>query len=377
MKIELILEHVKALGIDSFVGVPDSTLKELCNYLNYENPKDLYHYVPANEGAAVGMAAGIYLATGRPACVYMQNSGIGNAVNPIISLLHREVYDIPTLFLVGWRGEPGIKDEPQHVYQGKVTEELFELMGIDSAVITSETTVEQLAAVFKEAEDALRANRQFAIVVSMGSFEARKATLRDNGNSFRREGAIDLVLRSLEETDIVISTTGKISREVYECGKVLKTPRGQSFLTVGSMGHASMIALGIALNKPDKTICCIDGDGAALMHLGSMPFIGAQHPKNFIHVVLNNSSHESVGGMPTCAPKSCFAAYAKAAGYDAVCTVSTEAELERVLAQVKGTEQLTLIEVAVSLESRSDLGRPKEKPIENKNMFMAHLTKEK
>ncbi|RXI39590.1 phosphonopyruvate decarboxylase [Clostridium tetani] len=372
MKIETIIKEMQKLGIGSIVGVPDSTLKEFCDYMNYENPRNLKHYVPANEGAAVGLAAGIYLGTGKPACIYMQNSGIGNAANPIISLLNKEVYDIPALFMVGWRGEPGVYDEPQHKFQGMITKELFELLNIKNEVISSNTTDEQLKTIFEVARNELNNSKQFAIIVKKGTFEKRGNKAHKNSYEILREDAIKEILKQIEVTDMIVSTTGKISREVYEESDIILGGHKQNFLTVGSMGHSSMIALGLAKEHENRRIYCIDGDGAVLMHMGSLAFIAKQNPKNLIHIVLNNDAHESVGGMPTCAVDVNIGNIARACGYLKVYHVYSLNELTTVLKKAKAINELCLIEVKVSLESRNDLGRPKESARENKENFMKY-----
>lgn len=372
MKVENIINKIQSIGINSIIGVPDSTLKEFCDYINYENPNDLKHYVPANEGAAVGLAAGIYLGSGKPACVYMQNSGIGNAVNPIASLLNQEVYDIPALFLVGWRGEPGVHDEPQHKFQGIITRELFEVLNIKNSVIDGTTTDEDLNTIFNEAEKALKNNKQYAIIVKKGTFEKRKESVHKNSYELVRENAIKEILSSIQKDDMIISTTGKISREVYEQSDIILGGHEQNFLTVGSMGHASMIALGLAKENEDKKVYCIDGDGAVLMHMGALPFIAHENPRNLVHIVLNNDAHESVGGMPTGAVGVDIGDIAKSAGYKNVFKASNLEELKCALKSSKSVKELSLIEVKVSLDSRADLGRPKESARENKENFMKY-----
>lgn len=375
MKVETIINKIQSLEINSIVGVPDSTLKEFCDYINYENPNDLKHYVPVNEGAAVGLAAGIYLGSRKPVCIYMQNSGIGNAVNPIASLLNEEVYDIPALFLVGWRGEPGVHDEPQHKFQGIITRELFDVLHIKNRVIDGKTTDEELNLIFNEAEELLKNNKQFAIIVKKGTFEKRKSSIHKNSYELVREDAIKEILSEVDKDDMIVSTTGKISREVYEQSDIIFGEHKQSFLTVGSMGHASMIALGLAEENKNKKVYCIDGDGAVLMHMGSLAFIANKNPKNLIHIILNNDAHESVGKMPTGAVGADIADIAKSSGYPNVYKAHNIEELKKNLNQAKNSNELSIIEVKVSLDSRADLGRPKESARENKENFMKyHLT---
>ena len=372
MKAEQFVEQLKNVGIESLIGVPDSTLKQFCDYINTDGKNELKHYVPANEGAAVGMAVGTFLATGKPACVYMQNSGIGNIVNPVTSIANEEVYDIPMLFVTGWRGEPGKKDEPQHKFMGKITESIFDVMNIEYAVIGGETTMEELEGIFFRVKNVLDSNKQFAIIVKKDTFDTRAGGDYSNQYTLVREDAIAEIIKNLDRKDVVISTTGKISREVYEQSDIILGSHEQDFLTVGGMGHASMIACGYALNQPQKRVYCIDGDGAVLMHMGSLAFCAKENPKNLVHICINNEAHESVGGMPTGAKGVSYAPVAKSCGYNKVYRVETLEELKKCLLNVKNDEELTFIEVMVAVGSRDDLGRPKESAVENKNNFMTY-----
>ena len=370
MRVEKFIEEVEALGIKTFAGVPDSALQPLCNYLNGD-AHVFKHYVPSNEGAAVGLAIGSYLSTGRPACVYMQNSGIGNAVNPLTSLAHKEVYDIPTLFVIGWRGEPQKKDEPQHRFMGKITREILDVMQVENGVITAETTEEEAHCIFRTAEKALKENRQFAIVVTKEALKTEMKNVYHNMHEMNREDAIAEIIKSVSETDILVSTTGKISREVYEQCDKIKGHHKQAFLTVGGMGHAGMIALGIA-NESDKRVYCIEGDGAILMHMGELAFIAKQNPKNYIHICLNNDAHESVGGMPTGARGTDFYKVAKECGYCYSKCISNMQSLKEELRTIRTVEGPVFLEVKIALGARTDLGRPKESAVENKTNFMEY-----
>ena len=372
MKADKLLQALEQRGIHTVIGVPDSTLKQFCDGLqNYKG--NINHYVPVNEGAAVGLAVGSYLADRKPACVYMQNSGIGNAVNPIASLANRDVYGIPMLFLVGWRGEPGVKDEPQHVFQGKITCKLFEVLTIPYEVIDKDTTWEQMESILTEAFETLSRGEQFAIIVRKGTFEKDVPYTWENGNTLNREEALATILKEGGHEAILVSTTGKISRELYEQSDALYGTHENIFMTVGGMGHASMIALGIAKKRPEEKIICIDGDGAALMHMGALAFISSQSPENFVHIIINNQSHESVGAMPTGCQKVNFSELAKNVGYPWTIRVSTLEELTKVLHNIDEQKGPILVEVLVSLDSRADLGRPKESARENKEAFMKKL----
>lgn len=374
MKADKLLQALEQRGIHTIIGVPDSTLKQFCDGLqNYKG--NINHYVPVNEGTAVGLAVGSYLADGKPACVYMQNSGIGNAVNPIASLANRDVYGIPMLFLVGWRGEPGVKDEPQHVFQGKITCKLFEVLSIPYGVIDKDTTWEQMESILTEAFETLSGGEQFAIIVRKGTFEKDVPYTWENGNTLNREEALATILKEGGHEAVLVSTTGKISRELYEQSDALYGTHENIFMTVGGMGHASMIALGIAKKRPEEKIICIDGDGAALMHMGALAFISSQSPENFVHIIINNQSHESVGAMPTGCQKVNFSELAKNVGYSWTIRVSTLEELTKVLHNIDEQKGPILVEVLVSLDSRADLGRPKESARENKEAFMEYILK--
>lgn len=378
MKATWLIEELIRRGIGHFAGVPDSTLSQFCKCL--EQKYAAIHEVPANEGAAVALAAGHYLAEQTISAVYMQNSGIGNAVNPICSLIHEKVYRIPVLFLVGWRGEPGIKDEPQHVFQGEVTIPLLNQLGIPYQVMGKETSQDDMMHILDEAWTALSQRKPYAIVVKKGSFEKESLEMKSSQWDIRfgtevpyrmkREDAIGLFVSQLRPEDAVISTTGKISRELYEQLDQQKGSHSQAFLTVGSMGHASMIAYAFAKSRPDKTVYCLDGDGAALMHLGAMAFIGENHPKNFIHIVLNNRAHESVGGMATGAVHAKWKETAQSLGYFHAYSVKNAAELGLVLEECRELSGPVFVEVKVSLGAREDLGRPKESAQENGDQFM-------
>ena len=372
MKAYGLLEKLEKMGIQTITGVPDSTLKQFCDGVQTYRGK-LQHYVTANEGAAVGLAIGAYLATARPACVYMQNSGIGNAVNPLASLANRDVYGIPMLLIVGWRGEPGVKDEPQHVFQGKITCELFDTLSVPYRVIDQNTSDEEMDEILAEAEKTLKQGDQFAVIVKKGTFEKAEPFEWENGNAMIREEALSHVLKGVSRDTVIVSTTGKISRELYEQSEKLYGNHDNIFMTVGGMGHASMIALGIAKNRQDKKILCIDGDGAALMHMGALPFIAAQAPENFYHIVINNQAHESVGAMPTGCQQTDFSKLAKAAGYRSADRLETLEDIDRIGQWMAEQTGPILWEIPVALSSRADLGRPKESARENKEGFMEFI----
>lgn len=364
---------VKITGVDFFVGVPDSQLKGLCDYL-----MDVYgidpghHLIAANEGSAVGIAAGYHLATGKVPLVYMQNSGEGNIINPVASLLHEKVYAIPCIFVIGWRGEPGVHDEPQHIFQGEITLKLLADMGIVYAVIDRDTSGEMLCEVMEGFRCLLRQGKSVAFVVRKGALTCDKRVTYQNDYAMRREEIIRRIIK-VSDSDPVVSTTGKTSRELFELREETGQGHSHDFLTVGSMGHSSSIALGVALNRPGKKVWCVDGDGAALMHMGALAVIGQSAPENLVHVVINNGAHESVGGMPTVARGVDMGKIAEGCGYRHVFCVAEEGELERVLKMAKERAGLTFIEVRTAVGAREDLGRPTTAPAENKEAFMTWL----
>lgn len=359
-------------GIDFFSGVPDSHLQSfnnaIINRFQFDSGK---HIVAVNEGNAVALAAGYYLSTGRYPCIYLQNSGIGNIINPVVSLLNDKVYAIPSVFVIGWRGEPGVKDEPQHIFQGQITLQLLECLDIKTFIVDPSSTIEDLENILDNNIELLHKGKQIAFLIKKNIFDKVKIDFK-NDFSLIREKVIEMIVNKAKD-DIIVSTTGKISREVFEIREKNNMDHNKDFLTVGSMGHSSSIALSIALNKKDKTVWCIDGDGAALMHLGSMTLIANKRPSNFIHVLINNASHESVGGVPTICSDLELYKLAKDIGYKESYLVNTYEELNDVLNTIENISSPIFIEIRVSIYSRDDLGRPTISPIENKNNFMKYV----
>ena len=365
-------DELKNHHIDFYTGVPDSLLKNLCAYIT-DNLPDKQHIIAANEGGAVGLAAGYHLATGKIPVVYMQNSGLGNTVNPLMSLTDKLVYNIPVLLVIGWRGEPGVKDEPQHRKQGLVTLPLLETMGIKHEVLTDDES--QLVRQIERAVAHMQVTREaYALVVKKGTFDSYKLkSSTDSSFSLSREQAIDLVADRVSDRDVIVSTTGMISRDLFEYRTAMNHGHHQDFLTVGSMGHASQIALGIAINKPERKVYCFDGDGATIMHAGNMAIIGSVCPSNFYHIVFNNGAHDSVGGQPTVGHQVDIPSVARAFGYKTVMTVDNEPDLIRQLDSLTQKEAPRLLEIKVKKGARADLGRPTTTPIENKEALMGFL----
>jgi len=369
---KIFIESLAAKGVDFFAGVPDSLLKNVCAFIS-DTLDDRHNIIAANEGAAVGLAAGHYLATGHIPCVYMQNSGEGNAINPLASLTDKEVYGIPVLLVIGWRGEPGVHDEPQHVKQGKITLPLLDAMGIRHEILSQDET-EFRSQLYGAVRHMSETGEAFAFIVRKNTFEPYTLQRHEvNEYPLSREEAIQKVAASLSAKDVIVSTTGMISRELFE----YRTAQGQGherdFLTVGSMGHASQIALGIALEKTDRRVWCFDGDGAALMHLGSVAIIADKAPENFVHVIFNNGAHDSVGGQPTVGLKVNLAGIAKAAGYKDAVSVTTADDLGSALKVLKTMRGPVLLEVRVHRGNRKDLGRPTTTPIQNRDALMEFM----
>lgn len=360
-----------------YTGVPDSQLKPLCSYIMNEYGISDKHIIAANEGNAVGIAAGYYLATGKTPIVYLQNSGIGNIVNPVTSLLNDKVYGIPCIFIIGWRGEPGVHDEPQHIFQGEITLKLLEDLDVASFIINKQTTEADVKCQMEEVfSPILASGKSVAFIVKKDALDFDGKIEYKNTNSMLREKIIERIV-SVAGKDTIVSTTGKASRELFEIREARQQGHEYDFLTVGSMGHSSSIALGIAINKPERRVWCIDGDGAVLMHMGAMAVIGANKPKNMIHIVINNSAHESVGGMPTVASAIDLKKIAEGCGYPFCKTVNDYDELEATLEEVKNANTLAFIEAKAAIGARADLGRPTTSPAENKNAFMHNIQKDK
>lgn len=369
---KLMFEALKSSGIELFAGVPDSLLKNFCAYVD-DNASHGEHIITANEGNAVALAAGYHMTTGKIAAVYMQNSGLGNTINPLTSITDAQVYKIPVLLIIGWRGEPGIKDEPQHVKQGDITQAQLDLLDIPYFVVDETSDVNELVNMATKSLN--EKNSPVALLVRKGAFSGYKSRRKPTSEStLKREDALNALLE-LSGESLVVSTTGKTSREVFE----LRVKRGEvqrDFLTVGGMGHTSSIALGAALGNPGKKVICIDGDGSALMHLGALPIIGDVKPKNMIHVLLNNEAHESVGGQPTVGGRFDFKAVAKASGYNAYDVASTVAEVREAWHRLDSIDGPVMLEVKITTGSRDDLGRPTTTAEENKLAFMTYASKE-
>ena len=367
-----VIDFVKTLNSDFYTGVPDSQLKPFINYLMNTYGISNNHIITANEGNAVALASGYHLATSKIPVVYMQNSGEGNIINPVASLTNEKVYNIPMIFVIGYRGEPGVHDEPQHIYQGEVTIKLLDDMKISSYIISEETTKEELEEKMKEFNELLSKGNSVAFVIRKNALKYDEEVVYENDNKMLREEIIKHIV-NVSKTDPIISTTGKASRELFEIREQNNMPHKYDFLTVGSMGHTSSIALGVALFKPNNKIWCIDGDGSLLMHMGSLAVIGSIKPNNLVHILINNSAHETVGGMPTVMNTVDVEMLAKAVGYNNIYSVDNLEDLDKTLEIVKNKNELSFIEIKSKIGSRKDLGRPTIKAIDNKINFMNYL----
>lgn len=361
---EEFVNYLLKLNITFFTGVPDSLLKDFCAYLSDNFPQN--HITADNEGGAVAIAIGKYLSTKEPALVYMQNSGIGNALNPLISLADKDIYGIPTLLLIGWRGRPGTDDEPQHIKQGKITLDLLETAGIKTFILPFEehkikdTILQAYNWTKKESNPA-------ALIAPTGIFTNYSAQKqkKDSELTLSREESLEEIISNLNPTDLIVSTTGMISREIYEIRERNKQNHSNDFLCVGGMGHASLIAFGIALNKPQNRIFAIEGDGAVIMHMGHMGIIGSRQVKNLIHIVLNNGAHDSVGGQSTIGLTANFTKTAKNLGYKTAVSIESKEELKRILCDLKNMPTPIFLEIKVKKGARNNLGRP------SRNMWQA------
>lgn len=372
VSVEKVYDTLISEGVDFFTGVPDSLLKNICAYITDHATKQK-HIIAANEGNAVGIAAGYYMASDKIPLVYMQNSGLGNTVNPLLSLADKQVYSIPMLLMIGWRGEPGTKDEPQHIAQGAFTLDLLDAMRIPYVILDFDEHIalQQLHDIVKSASTR---STPHAIVIrkdTFGKYKLQKKNL--NAYPLSREEALKVLIDHLEDEDIVVSTTGKLSRELFEYREERGQGHERDFLTVGSMGHSSSIALGISIEKPDRKVYCLDGDGAFIMHMGAISNIGYFSPKNYYHIVFNNGAHESVGGQPTLGFQLNIPAIAKASGYTGALTATNEAEIKQAMKELSMIDGVTLLEIKVRIDSRENLGRPTTTTIENKDNFMDFL----
>lgn len=361
----------KVAGVEFFCGVPDSLLKDICQYISANIPKE-NHLITANEGSAIAVATGYHLASGKYPLVYLQNSGLGNIVNPLMSLTTPKVYSIPMLLLIGWRGEPGKRDEPQHHVQGEATPGLLASLGIPFQTLPDYPEGAEKA--IKSATHYMKTvGGPYCLLVKRQTFLPYSSkTSKKPYAELSRERALKVVCDELKSRDITVSTTGMLSRELFELRAQAEQGHERDFLTVGSMGHASAIALGLSLAKPRRHVVCLDGDGASIMHMGTMASIGQNARANFKHILFNNGVHDSVGGQPTDASQEgfSFSKIADGCGYKKTLEASTEKEIRGAVKQLRKMEGPVFLEVKCNSGHRKDLGRPTRSPQENKKDFM-------
>lgn len=361
-------------NIEFFSGVPDSMFKSFCAYVADNSAAD-HHIIAANEGNALSLGIGYHLATNRIPLIYMQNSGFGNILNPLLSLADPDVYSIPMLLMIGWRGEPNVPDEPQHKKQGRVTIKLLETLEIPYQILSADFTHEQAKVVVQEAINISETrNQPYVLLVRKNSFDSYESKEERQAKfPLLREQAIKLIVEELENEDIVVATTGVASRELFEYRESLGQGHEKDFLTVGGMGHANQVALGIAMQKPDRRVFCFDGDGAMLMHMGSLAVNGKSGCDNFKHIIINNGAHDSVGGQPTVGHNIDIKAIAQAVGYKNVFQGNTKSAIKKALGKIKKNDGMSFLEIRVKKGFRSDLGRPSTTPLENKKALMSFI----
>jgi len=361
LEVNKFIEQLKNIGVDSFFGVPDSLMSDLSKYLEFENDEEIKHVITQNEGSAIGMAIGNFLSTKKPSAVYLQNSGLGNIVNPLVSLASEKVFSIPVLLIIGWRGEPDNKDEPQHDFQGEITLEQLKLLKIDYIILDTNDDIN-----FQEVKTTLDNNKSIALIIKKNYFKKDKRQFDNNDNELSRVEVIKFLLEKYDKDTIFVSTTGKTSRELYELNKIYNR---KTFYCIGGMGHASSVAAGIAINNPSSKVVCLDGDGSSLMHMGFLPIIGSLNFKNFHHYVLNNYSHESVGGQPTVGSEIRFDEISSGSNYDQYYKCENINDLKQIFDQKKFFNCTSFIEVLINTQSDPNLPRPDKKPIEYLDFF--------
>ena len=365
---------LKDSGVTFYTGIPDSLLKSFCYYID-DNVSSENHIIAANEGGALAIAMGYHLATKGVPLIYLQNSGFGNLINPLLSLADPEVYSTPGVLLIGWRGEPGLSDEPQHKKQGRITLDLLDAMEIPFSILDNTMTNSEVTKIVSNCANLSRSENQVrALVVKKDFFESYTSKESfDSEFSLTREKSIQLIVDSLGSNDLIVSTTGLASRELYDYRKSTLQDHSKDFLVVGGMGHANQIALGLSISQIKKRIVCLDGDGAVIMQMGSLPLIGTSRPNNLLHIVLNNGAHDSVGGQKTAALEIDLSVIAKGSGYQNIISVENEKDLIQGLSKIDSLLGPIFFEVKVKKGFRSEIGRPIKTPLENKINFMSNL----
>ena len=360
------IRELKKLEIDFFTGVPDSLMSSFSKSLHFDFD-DADHIISTNEGSAIAAGMGYYLATNKVPLIYMQNSGLGNIINPYSSLLHKKIYNIPFLLLIGWRGEPGTDDEPQHIFQGEITLDLLNLLEINFIVIDKNSEIKNILEII---EKSVSKKEQLAIVIKKNTFESDSRSFNKSSSSTKRSFALENIIKKFDGSSLFISTTGKLSRELYEL-RVKNGQENDDFYVVGGMGHASAIATGILHEINSKKIICLDGDGSILMHMGHLSLVAKEHYKNFIHIVFNNSAHESVGGQPNNYEVLDRNKLFKALGYKENIFIKNISDIENY--DFKNLVGPVYMEIEVENSSNKNLMRPDKPPIENRELFIRKI----
>lgn len=363
MEAKKFVEILSEIGIDTFLGVPDSLMSSLSKQLELSRNSSISHKILHNEGGAVGYAIGKYIAQKKISAVYLQNSGLGNIINPITSLTNNDVFSIPILFIIGWRGEPGVKDEPQHSFQGKITLELLDLLEIEYSILNSEKDLN--VEIIKKAMDS---NLSHALVIRKSFFDKDNRSFEKNENELVRFDVLKKLYESYNKNALFVSTTGKTSRELYEITKNQEYSR--TFFSVGGMGHTSSISLGLVENSTENQVVCFDGDGSFLMHMGAISLIGASNAKNLHYILLNNYSHESVGGQPTIAKEINFEKISEANNFEKYILITNKKELDSFAESLEEiNNKKTFVEIKIASFSDSNLPRPDLSPKEYLKKF--------
>ena len=364
IKIDSLINLLKKNDTDFFTGVPDSVLKELSIYLQVKSKKE--HVIASNEGAAVSIGIGHYLSTKKIPCIYMQNSGLSNALNPLISIANKKVYSIPLILIIGWRGSPKIKDEPQHNVKGRITQNILKLLNIKYTIIRSKTDLNKFNKQIKEAK---KKNSIVACLIEQGVLEKNKNKIKKKDfYQLNKELFFKTLLESLDNNTKIVSSTGYNSRELMYLRNKYKIKNSKDFYMVGGMGHTASVALGYSLSSKNKTIC-IDGDGSFLMHLGSIKTAGTFANKNLKYIVLNNNSHDSVGGQNTYANSIDFEQLSKSLGFKKFYSIKNDRNLNKKIKTFLLDGKLSFLEVKVSNSKIKKLPRPTDL-IKVKNIFM-------
>tara|TARA_B100000965_G_scaffold405560_1_gene440070 strand:- start:327 stop:1427 length:1101 start_codon:yes stop_codon:yes gene_type:complete len=364
IKIDSLINVLKKNNCNFYTGVPDSVLKELSIILQNKNKNN--HVIATNEGSAVSIAVGNYLSTKKIPCVYMQNSGLSNAMNPLISIAHQKVYSIPLILIIGWRGSPKIKDEPQHNVKGKITEKILKLLNIKYTIIRSNKDLKNFD---KQIKYSKKNKSTVACLIENGTLEKNKKKLKKKDYyNLDKELFLKTLLENLKSNSKIISSTGYNSRELMYLRQKYNFKKSKDFYMVGGMGHTSSVAFGYSLSNKKNTIC-IDGDGSFLMHLGSIKTIGTFANKNLKYILLNNNTHDSVGGQSTYAKNMNLEKFSKALGFKKFLCIKNKKDLKKKINNFLNGNTLSFLEVRVSNSKTKNLPRPKDL-IKIKNQFM-------